>query len=105
MYFATCARSGKYLIPVDNAYPFLMMMGKVVMGWLLRWEAGVAQKNLTELSATMEANSTDSAFYTGKIFAARFFIKHVLPEVEGVVKAIKSEDLSIIEIPEESFAS
>ncbi|MCX5828265.1 MAG: acyl-CoA dehydrogenase [Deltaproteobacteria bacterium] len=105
MYFATCARSGKYLIPVGNAYPFLMMMGKVVMGWLLLWEAGVAQKKLLELSAMTEANSADRAFYIGKISAARFFIKHVLPEVEGAVKAIKSEDLSMIEIPEESFTS
>ena len=105
MYFAICAKSGKYMIPVGNAYPFLMMMGKVIMGWLLLWEAGVAQKKLNELSEMTSANSSDSAFYIGKISAARFFIKHVLPEVEGTVKAIKSEDLSMIEIPEESFAS
>jgi len=90
------------MIPVGNAYPFLMMMGKVVMGWLLLWEAGVAQEKLNELSEMTGANS---AFYIGKISAARFFIKHVLPEVEGTVKAIKSEDLSMIEIPEESFTS
>ncbi len=51
------------------------------------------------------ANSTDSAFYISKISAARFLIKHVLPEVDGAVKAIRSEDLSMIEITEDSFAS
>jgi hypothetical protein len=29
----------------------------------------------------------------------------VLPEIEGTIKAIKSEDLSIMEIAAESFAS
>ena len=36
--------------------------------------------------------------------AARYFIKHVLPEVGAAVNAFKSEDLSMIDIPEESFA-
>jgi hypothetical protein len=29
----------------------------------------------------------------------------VLPEIEGIVKGIKKEDMSNLEIPEESFAS
>jgi hypothetical protein len=36
--------------------------------------------------------------------AARYFIKHVLPEVDAAVNAFKSEDLSMIDIPDESFA-
>ncbi len=117
MYFAGSAKAGKFLIPIGNAYPFLMMMGQVVMAWLLLWEAGVAREKLegickgkgidpadaTRLAALAKADA-DAAFYIGKVAGAQYFIKHVLPEVDAAVKAIKSEDLSMIEIPEESFA-
>lgn len=116
MYFSGSAKAGKFLIPVGNAYPFLMMMGKVVMAWLLLWEAGVAREKLEEIAAgkgidpvdsgklsVLAKEDADAAFYIGKIAAARYFIKHVLPEVDAAVAAIKSEDLSMIDIPEESF--
>jgi len=117
MYFSGSAKAGKFLIPVGNAYPFLMLMGKVVMAWLLLWEAGVAREKLEEIAAgkgidpadavklsALAKEDVDAAFYIGKVCAARYFIKHVLPEVDGAVTAIKSEDLSMIDIPEESFA-
>ena len=118
MYFAGSAKAGKFLIPVGNAYPFLMLMGKVVMAWLLLWEAGVAREKLegiaagkgidlsdgAKVSALAKADA-DAAFYIGKVSAARYFIKHVLPEVDAAVTSIKSEDLSMIDIPEEAFAS
>ncbi|NPU85228.1 MAG: acyl-CoA dehydrogenase [Syntrophaceae bacterium] len=117
-YFSESAGSGKYLIPVGNAYPFLMMMGKVVMAWLLLWEAGVAQERLENLCgwkgtepvtaktlASLSGDHADAAFYVGKIAAATYFIKHVLPEVEAAVKSIRSGDLSMIDIPEECFAA
>jgi hypothetical protein len=56
------------------------------------------------LSALVKENK-EAAFYDGKIKGARYFIKNVLPEIEGTIKAIKSEDLSIMEIAAESFAS
>ncbi|HPC85876.1 MAG TPA: acyl-CoA dehydrogenase [Smithellaceae bacterium] len=117
MYFAESSKAGKFLIPVGNAYPFLMLMGKVVMAWLLFWEAGVAREKLDEIAAgkgihpadmrnlnLLAKENADAAFYIGKVAAARYFIKHVLPEIDAVVKAVKSEDLSMIDIPEESFA-
>jgi hypothetical protein len=95
-----------------------MMMGKVIMAWLLLWEAGVAREKLEGISAKkgidpadvpklnhLAKENTDAAFYIGKVAAARYFIKHVLPEVDAAGRAIKSEDLSMIEIPEESFTS
>ena len=105
------------IFPVGNAYPFLMLMGKVVMAWLLLWEAGVAREKLDEIAAgkgihpsdmqslnLLAKENADAAFYIGKVAAARYFIKHVLPEVDAAAKAVKSEDLSMIDIPEESFA-
>jgi len=118
MYFGSCAKAGKFLVPVGNAYPFLMLMSKVIMGWFLLWEAGVAKTKLDELAKAKGADPTDwakwaaflrddkdAAFYAGKLASAKYFIKNVLPEVDAAVKAIKSEDMSIMEIAEESFAS
>ena len=59
------------------------------------------QRHIVESEELRE--NTDTAFYIGKVAAARYFIKHVLPEVDAAVKAIRSEDLSMIDIPEESF--
>jgi hypothetical protein len=36
---------------------------------------------------------------------AKYFIKNVLPEVAAAVKAIKSADMFMLEIPAESFVS
>ncbi|MEA3470573.1 MAG: acyl-CoA dehydrogenase [Thermodesulfobacteriota bacterium] len=117
LFFGKCGKEGKYLIPVGNAYPFLMMMGKVVSGWFLLWQAGIAKEKLDALckesgigAKDKEAltafvkDNRDAAFYSGKLSSARYFIKNVLPEVDAAVKAIKSEDLSIMEIEDESFA-
>ncbi|MFZ0448206.1 MAG: acyl-CoA dehydrogenase [Desulfatiglandaceae bacterium] len=117
-FFAGCAGEGNFLIPICSAYPFLMMMGKVISGWLLLWEAGVAKEKLDSLAGEKGADpsdraqwkafikeSKDAAFYSGKITGARYFIKNVLPEVEASAKAIKSRDLSPVEIMDESFAS
>jgi hypothetical protein len=111
MYFASCGKSGKFMVPVGNAYPFLMMMGKVILAWLLFWEAGVAKEKLDALCndplklAQLVKSDKDAAFYAGKFTAAKYFIKHILPEIDAVVRAIKSDDLSIMEIAEESFVS
>ncbi len=111
MYFASCGKSGKFMVPIGNAYPFLMMMGKVVLAWLLLWEAGVAKEKLDALCSDplklgeIVKSNKDAAFYAGKVTAAKYFIKHILPEIDAVVKAVKSDDLSIMEIAEESFVS
>ncbi len=117
MFFAGSASSGKFMIPVSNAYTFLTMMGKAVFGWLLLWQARVAGEALEKICAqkgvdaddkaalkALSAEDSEAAFYTGKIAACRYFIKHILPEVAAGMKAIKSEDLSPIDIPDEGFA-
>ena len=118
LFFAQSAGEGNFLLPVCNAYPFLMMMGKVIAGWLLLWQAGVAKAKLEPLAREkgvdpsdpaawrqFTGGSRDAAFYAGKIAGARYFIKNVLPEIEATAKAITSEDMSVMEIAEESFAS
>ncbi len=101
MFFGTCAKEGKFLVPITHAYPFLRMMGRIVSAWLLLWQAGIAAEKLEG----MDKSSADFAFYTGKIASATYFINNILPEVDGIVTAIKTEDLSPITIPDEGFAS
>ena len=118
MYFADCGKKGKYLVPINNAYPFLILMGKVVSGWFLFWQAGIAMQKLDDIArqngidardegaiSTLAKSNKEAAFYKGKVAGAQYFIRNVLPEVDAAVKAIKSEDMSILEIPEESFSS
>jgi alkylation response protein AidB-like acyl-CoA dehydrogenase len=118
LYLANCSKAGKFFVPINNAYPFLMMMGKVVSGWFLFWQAGVAKQKLDGLArknsidpadktalSGLAKSSKDAAFYMGKVAGAQYFIRNVLPEVDAAVKAIKNEDMSIMEIPEESFSS
>jgi hypothetical protein len=117
MFFSSCSKEGKFYILLENAQPFLMMMGKIVCSWLLLCEAAIAQETLLELCSVKGVTCSDrsdlsrfikenkdAAFYDGKIKTAKYFIKNVLPEINGTVKAIKSEDISITEIADESFA-
>lgn len=114
--FAKCAKEGKFMVPVANAYPFLMLMGKVILGWLLLWEARVAQEKLRKISreagidpddglalGQLIKSNEDAAFCDGKLKSARYYVKHVLPEVEAAAKSIRSEDLSMMDIADESF--
>ena len=45
----------------------------------------------------------EAAFYDGKVQSARFFIKNVLPQVDGLAGAIRNEDLSIMAVHNHSF--
>lgn len=113
-YFASCAKEGKFVVPILNAYPFLMLMGKVVSAWLLFWQAGIAKQKLTEMGTDVTntkvlkvscRENADVAFYAGKLSSATYFIKNVLPEVDAIAKSIRKEDMSLMEIADESFAS
>jgi alkylation response protein AidB-like acyl-CoA dehydrogenase len=115
-YFAKCAVEGKMLVPIANATPFAQLMGEICMGWLLFWQAGIAQKKLDMILRDNRIDPTDAgkrgefvgrsseaAFYDGKVQSARFFIKNVLPRADALAKAIRSEDLSIMAVHNDSF--
>lgn len=117
MFFAQCGKAGKYFIPITNAYPFLNMMGNIVLGWLLFWQAGIAAPKLNAILKQGAVNpddrakrdvfikeNRDAAFYNGKILSARYYIKHVLPQAEAIAKSIKTEDITPVEITPECFA-
>jgi hypothetical protein len=105
---------GDPLYPVLNAYPFLMMFGDVMIGYMLLWQARVAGDRLDriyeESGATEEAARTkiletqpDAAFYAGKVAAAKFFAFNLLPEVDARYKALLAGDRNALTLPECAF--
>ncbi len=116
LFFGSCAKEGKFMVPLSNAMPFLNFMGVIVLGWLLLWQGSVAGEKLAsilkekgidtndadKLKSLIQEDS-DAAFYDGKVKTARYYIKNILPEAEAMARGIKSEDLSFIEMNIESF--
>jgi alkylation response protein AidB-like acyl-CoA dehydrogenase len=81
----------------QNTTRLLMAAGDLVTGWLLLRQAEVA------LAKVGAASGRDRAFYTGKIAAARFFTRTVLPTLTPQRAIAEATDNSIMEIPEEAF--
>ena len=50
-----------------------------------------------------EVSTADKAFYTGKVAAARFFAREVLPRIGADRRIIEGADLDIMDLPEEAF--
>ncbi|SCL16055.1 acyl-CoA dehydrogenase [Micromonospora inyonensis] len=76
----------------------LLALGDVVVGWLLQRQADVALRALGG-----EVSATDRAFYTGKVAAAKFFAREVLPRIGADRRIIENTDLDLMDLPEEAF--
>ncbi|MBP6995333.1 MAG: acyl-CoA dehydrogenase [Phycicoccus sp.] len=81
-----------------NTSRFLLAAGDLVVGWLLLRQADVA---LAALEAGPEGKNKD--FYTGKVAAAQFFARTVLPRLAAERTIAESTDLLIMEVPEAAF--
>ncbi|WP_422772599.1 acyl-CoA dehydrogenase [Plantactinospora sp. WMMC1484] len=77
---------------------FLLAVGDLVVGWLLQRQAEVALRALSG-----EVSDADKAFYTGKLAAARFFAREVLPRIGADRRIVQAADLDLMELPEEAF--
>ena len=76
----------------------LLAAGDVIIAWLLLKAAIVAQARLEAGDA-----GKDTDFYTGKVAAAQFFARTVLPRVTADKKIIQAEDGALMDIPESAF--
>ncbi|MCW0213565.1 MAG: acyl-CoA dehydrogenase [Pseudonocardia sp.] len=76
----------------------LMAVGDLLVGWLLLRQADVAQSALAG-----EVTAKDEAFYQGKIGAASFFAKTVLPRLTGERKIVENADDALMELPVAAF--
>jgi len=82
----------------QNTSRFLLAAGDLVVGWLLLRQAEVAQ-------AALEAGAEgkDKDFYTGKIAAAQFFARNVLPRLAAERAIAEATDNLLMDVPEAAF--
>jgi alkylation response protein AidB-like acyl-CoA dehydrogenase len=80
-----------------NTTRSLMALGDLVVGWLLLRQAAVAAEKIGT------ASSRDTAFYEGKIAAARWFAASVFPELSSKRAIAEATDLSLMELDEAAF--
>ena len=90
---AGLARGAELLPWVDDA-----TSGATVVGWLLLRQAAVATEALEA-----GAEGKDKDFYTGKIAAASFFAKNVLPLLAGERAIAEATDNTLMDVPESAF--
>jgi hypothetical protein len=81
-----------------NTSRLLMVLGDVVCSWLLLRQAEVA---LERLGGAVTAK--DQAFYEGKVAAAQFFARTVLPKVTAERAIAEATDLSVMDLDESAF--
>jgi alkylation response protein AidB-like acyl-CoA dehydrogenase len=88
------------LVPL-HANRFLEMMSETTVAWLLLEGAAIA----LEKKKTVAAGHPDVAFYEGKVAAALFYARNVLPSVELKAKLMGEEDKTPIELSDAGFAT
>ena len=81
-----------------NTTRLTLALGDLVIGWLLLRQAEIALDRLTA-----GPSDADTAFYTGKVGAARFFTATVLPRLSAEREVACTTTLDVMELPEEAF--
>jgi alkylation response protein AidB-like acyl-CoA dehydrogenase len=81
-----------------NTSRLLMVLGDIVCAWLLLRQAEVALRKLGG-----DVGDKDKAFYEGKVAAAQFFARTVLPKITAERAIAESVDLSLMELDENAF--
>ncbi len=82
----------------QNTTRLLLAAGDLVVGWLLLRQAEVA---LTALEGSPAAKDVD--FYTGKVAAAQFYARQVLPRLAAERAMAEVSDNDLMEVPESAF--
>ena len=94
-------QTGKVAMVPLSANRFCEMMSELTVGWLLLEGAVIAH----EKRAKLGAGDADKAFYDGKVQAALFYARNMLPGVEDKARLMNEEDNSPIDIGDSSFAT
>lgn len=82
----------------QNTSRLLLGAGDLVLGWLLLRQAAIATEALEA-----GASGKDKDFYTGKIAAASFFAKNVLPRLAAEKAIAEATDNTLMDVPESAF--
>ncbi len=114
-YFGLKSITEEFILPVLYAQPYLELFGDTAVGFMLLWQAVIADRRLEEIYSDAKADTPEkkaeilktnrsAAFYQGKIASAKFFANSTLSLSKGKARAIMSGERSALDIPEESFA-
>ncbi|MGH6657426.1 MAG: acyl-CoA dehydrogenase, partial [Actinocrinis sp.] len=76
---------------------FLFAVGDLLIGWLLLRHAAIAAERLAG------EPGRDRAFYTGKVAAASWFARNILPMLTARRAVIEAKDNALMDVPEEAF--
>ncbi|WP_020143826.1 acyl-CoA dehydrogenase [Terracoccus sp. 273MFTsu3.1] len=82
----------------QNTTRLLLAAGDLVVGWLLLRQAEVAQAALAG-----GASGKDADFYRGKVAAASFYAKNVLPKLAAERAIAEAIDNDLMDVPESAF--
>jgi len=83
----------------QNTSRLLLCAGDLVVGWLLLRQAEIAKAALDAGTASAK----DKLFYEGKIAAASFFARTVLPKIAGERQIAEATDNSLMDVSEDAF--
>jgi hypothetical protein len=81
----------------QNTSRLLLAAGDLVVGWLLLRQAEVA------LAALEGASAKDRAFYEGKVAAAQFFARTVLPRLAAERAIAEGTDNALMQLDDSAF--
>jgi len=84
----------------QNTTRLLLAAGDLVIGWLLLRHADVA---LTRLASGEQLPDRERAFYQGKVAAARFFSRQVLPRLTAERAIAEVTDNDLMDLDEAAF--
>jgi len=83
----------------QNTSRLLLCAGDLVVGWLLLRQAEIAKAALDAGTASTK----DQRFYEGKIAAASFFARTVLPKIAAERQIAEATDNSLMDVSEDAF--
>ncbi|MEP6856043.1 MAG: acyl-CoA dehydrogenase, partial [Pedococcus sp.] len=88
----------------QNTSRLLLATGDLVIGWLLLRQAEVAHAALEAGNASGRTlTAKDADFYRGKIAAASFFARTILPKIAAERAIAEATDNALMEVPESAF--
>ncbi|HNX27926.1 MAG TPA: acyl-CoA dehydrogenase [Syntrophomonadaceae bacterium] len=91
--------NGQMSMMLLYATRILHATGELVCGQLLLEQALIAQKKIEE----MGTEHYDYAFYNGKVNAAKYFARNIMPNIFRTLEVIKEADTSVLDIAEAAF--
>lgn len=90
----------------QNTTRLLLATGDLVIGWLLLQQAEIARGHLQDGTSGVDGgplSSADRAFYEGKVAAARFFARQILPRLSAERQIAEATDNALMDLSEDAF--